>query len=225
VTAKRIDRELAIQTFGVNAMKARIESGWVSTCYGRREQAPVVCFDAKAKGPQRFVTFIVPPKPDTNGALWPPCIDEGPYDAQERVATNSRSYRVFFVHNHDTRDVIFIAEKSGAYKNADMNTDGAMLFARFVDGRFTRGCLIGGKTFEIDDSLHFKSTNGVESCGLEMNGSGVDIEVSGCTEFAIGFRQKVTSIVVNDSSFEFAAEISKARFALTNSTWQLVQKD
>ena len=46
--------------------------------------------------PQHFVSVCVPPKPCTGGALWPPCIEEGPRDAQERVATASRPYRVFF---------------------------------------------------------------------------------------------------------------------------------
>lgn len=225
VTAKKNDRQLSIQAFGVSTMQSRVENGWISACYGRREEAPVVCFDATAKGPQRFITFIFPPKPDANGALWPPCINEGPYDAQERVATKSRSHRVFFVDVRDTRDVIFIAEKNGVHRHAEMSTDGTMFFARFVDYRFTRGCLIGGKTFEIADSLCFKSTSAVEGCGVEINESNVNIELRGCSEFEIGFKRNVTSILVNDSSFEFAAGISNARFALKNSIWHVVRKD
>jgi len=223
-TAKNAGRELSIQAFGANALQARIENGWVSRCYGQKAEAPVVCFEAKAKGPQRLISFIVPPKPDTNGALWPPCINEGPYDAQERVATKSRSCRVFFVENRGTRDVIFIAEKSGVFKRGEISTDGSMFCARFVEDRFNRGCLIAGKTFEIAESVRFKSTSDVRSCGVEINDRLVDIQLRGCTEFEIGFKRDVTGIVVNESRFEFESGVSNARFALTDSNWRLVQK-
>jgi len=74
IKARAGDCGLSITAFGESELKLRVEDGWVSSCYGQREPAPVALFEAQGEGPQQFVSFLIPQKPRTDGALWPPCI-------------------------------------------------------------------------------------------------------------------------------------------------------
>ena len=49
---------LKIEVRGSFTPSVRIETGWVSTAYGRRELAPVAVFEATASGEQEFLSFI-----------------------------------------------------------------------------------------------------------------------------------------------------------------------
>jgi hypothetical protein len=42
------------------SLRAHIESGWVSRCYGQREAAPVVVIETEGRGDQHFVTLLIP---------------------------------------------------------------------------------------------------------------------------------------------------------------------
>ncbi|HWQ35048.1 MAG TPA: alginate lyase family protein [Blastocatellia bacterium] len=53
-------RQLLIAVIGSGELHAMVEEGFVSSCYGQRERAPVAVFTAVSTGPQEFVTFIVP---------------------------------------------------------------------------------------------------------------------------------------------------------------------
>src|SRR5262245_21695990 len=44
---------------GLSGMKARVEAGWVSTCYGQRDEAPVAVFEASVVGAAEITTVIV----------------------------------------------------------------------------------------------------------------------------------------------------------------------
>ncbi len=59
---------LVINTFvkgaGLSGLDTRIENGWVSTCYGRRAEAPVAAFEASGDGPMEFTTVIAPSPTD-----------------------------------------------------------------------------------------------------------------------------------------------------------------
>ncbi|HWP43369.1 MAG TPA: alginate lyase family protein, partial [Blastocatellia bacterium] len=57
VTAPDGDR-LSITISGQASLRARVTQGWVSRCYGHREPAPVVVFEAEGEGPQEFITLI-----------------------------------------------------------------------------------------------------------------------------------------------------------------------
>ncbi len=50
--------QLKIEVTGSATPSARIENGWVSTAYGRREQAPVAVFEATGTGEQEFFSLI-----------------------------------------------------------------------------------------------------------------------------------------------------------------------
>ena len=44
---------------GLSGVKARVEEGWVSSCYGQRAEAPVAVFEASSDGPTEITTVIV----------------------------------------------------------------------------------------------------------------------------------------------------------------------
>ena len=50
--------ELKITVIGSTTVSARIEEGWVSEAYGRREMAQVAVFEATGSGEQNFLSFI-----------------------------------------------------------------------------------------------------------------------------------------------------------------------
>jgi hypothetical protein len=53
-------RQLKISVIGSTPPSARIEEGWVSEAYGRRDPAVVAVFEAKGSGAQEFLSFISP---------------------------------------------------------------------------------------------------------------------------------------------------------------------
>ncbi|MCI0392809.1 MAG: heparinase II/III family protein [Acidobacteria bacterium] len=61
--------EMVLATFAAgersraNGLQARIEQGWVSRCYGRRQPAPVGVFEASGWGRQTFITVLIPVAP------------------------------------------------------------------------------------------------------------------------------------------------------------------
>lgn len=60
--------KLYLHTFvkgqGLNVLRARVEEGWVSTCYGKRARAPIAVFDASGDGPVEFTTVILATRPE-----------------------------------------------------------------------------------------------------------------------------------------------------------------
>jgi uncharacterized heparinase superfamily protein len=219
------DCGLSITAFGESELKSRVEDGWVSSCYGQREPAPVALFEAQGEGPQQFVSFLIPPKPCTGGALWPPRIEEGPRDAQEGVATECRSYRVFLISAGESRDVVLIGEQASNLTQKRVTAAGSMAWARFIAGRFVRGCLIAGDRFEAAECMAFHSPTTVRCCGFRIDGGSVEITIHGGGQFDLSFYNPPNRIVVNESSFDLAPGCLAARFALEDSGWKLVCKD
>ena len=52
--------QLSIMIYGRELLRAEIEEGWISRCYGMRELAPVAVFEAEGEGPQEFITIMIP---------------------------------------------------------------------------------------------------------------------------------------------------------------------
>ncbi len=48
-----------VKGMGLGGLRARIEDGWVSTCYGQRTEAPVVVFEASGDGPIEITSVVV----------------------------------------------------------------------------------------------------------------------------------------------------------------------
>ena len=75
IEARRPNGETLVMNFfasgmGLSRIRARVEAGWVSTCYGQRAEAPVAVFEASGDGTIDLTTVIlaVPPEPGKESA-------------------------------------------------------------------------------------------------------------------------------------------------------------
>lgn len=59
--------EFLIITVIGDAVKARIEQGWVSTCYGSRTNAPIAVFETSVEGPTDLISVIQSPRQADSG--------------------------------------------------------------------------------------------------------------------------------------------------------------
>ncbi len=224
VKATASDDELSISAFAENELKVRTVDGRVSSCYGQCEVAPVALFETRGEGPQQIVSFLVPPKPGTDGAPWPPCIEEGPRDAQEGAATERRSDRVFLISAGTSRDTLILGEQAGDVTHGQLTAAGSVAWSRLIAGRFTRGCLISGNRFEVSGCIAFHSPMPVRSCGFRIDGGAIQITIQGGRQFSLSFNTPPTSVEINHSSFDMASDCLSARFVLEDSGWKLVDE-
>lgn len=72
IEARSGENGICIRVISQTDFNAGIEEGWVSTCYGQRELAPVAVFETEAVGPQEFVSIIAP----CTGRLRPPVTEK-----------------------------------------------------------------------------------------------------------------------------------------------------
>ncbi len=225
IKATESDCGLSISAFGESELKPRVEDGWASSCYGQRESAPVALFEAQGEGPQQFVSFLIPQEPRTDGALWPPCIEEGPRDAQEGAATEGRPYRAYSIRAGQAHALFLLSEQADELVGDGLTATGSMAWARFIAGGFTRGCLIAGKRFEVADCIAFHSPTTVRCCAFQIDDGQIEITIHDGRQFDLSFYNPPNRIVVNNSSFDLAPDCLAAQFALGGAGWKLVDKD
>jgi hypothetical protein len=219
-------RGLAITTFPGGDLKARIEDGWVSRCYGQREPAPVAVFEANGHGPQSFVSFIVPRKSRKGGAPTPPLVEKPSVALQQRgAATEGRPYMVYSVSEERVRDLFLVADQIEDIVFEQVSATGSMAWGRFINGEFDRGCLIDGNRFEILNRLSFSSLMKVDCCAFKQGEGSLEITIHGATRFDLSFRIPPGEIVLNGSRVDLSPNSLALSFALEGSVWQLADKD
>lgn len=89
------DPGLSLCAFGDGAW--REEAGWVSTCYAERAPAPVLSFVSEGKGPQEFITFLLPHRAREKAS---------PGRVRELEAARGRAFEVS--GDEDTRDLLLL---------------------------------------------------------------------------------------------------------------------
>jgi Heparinase II/III-like protein/Heparinase II/III N-terminus len=219
-------RALSINVFGESGPKARIEEGWVSRCYGQRELAPVALFEAEDEGPQQFVSFIVPQNTCRGGPPWPTLVEEEARAAQHGgAATEGRPYRAYSVSAGESRDIVLIAEQSNGLKHDLLTATGSMAWARFIDGGFRRGCLIGGRSYRVPRCLVLDAPADIGSCAIGIDNDQIEISIHGATRFDLSLGNAPSRIVVNNSGFDLPPGSQTVAFALEASGWKLAGKD
>lgn len=217
-------RGLSISAFGETELKSRVEDGWVSSCYGQREPAPVALFEAQGEGPQQFVSFIIPEKTCTGGALWPPLIEEGPRDVQEGVATESRPYRSYSIRAGESHDLVLVGEPEVEFADDRLKASGSMAWTRYTGGSFSRGCLIDGRRFEVAQFVAFNSPTTVSCYALKMDQRQIEITIHGGSRFDLSFDYPPPTIVVNNRTYDLIPGSRAATFALVSSDWKLLSQ-
>jgi uncharacterized heparinase superfamily protein len=217
--------ELSIRAFGRTELKSQIEEGWVSRCYGQREPAPVALFEAEGKGSQEFISLIIPSNTCRGGAPWPPLIEETTIAPAERgAATEDRPYKVYSIRLGDSQDIFLFGETLKEGSSDALTATGSVAWARFADGKFIRGCLIGGSRLEVAASFAIHSPTTLKYCAIDLVSDRLDITIHDTGHFDLSFSTPLKEIVINKISFDVTEGSCAARFALDGSNWTLVSE-
>jgi len=104
-----------------------------------------------------------------------------------------------------------------------------MAWGRFIDGKFERGCLIGGTRFEVANQLSLVSPEPVGCCAIQVDRGRskptIQITIHGATRFDLSFDIPPGRIVVNKYCFDPLPRSRVLSFALAGSAWKLTQED
>ncbi len=143
------------------------ERGWVSSCYGGKEEAPVFAFSIVARGPEELVTFLLP---QVTGAHPRPVVRE--IDAIEG--------RAFEIKVGDKHDVLLIRdfsdETGGCVKTARLASDFELTWARFANKRAKVPAalvLIGGQRLEFEGREILQSGKRIDYLSITTQGDQV----------------------------------------------------
>ncbi|HKP86182.1 MAG TPA: alginate lyase family protein [Blastocatellia bacterium] len=192
---------LNLFAFGNAAPQARVEEGWVSRAYGKREQAPVAVIEARGEGPQELITFILPG-------------DAGVSPAKGGFTIKAGEFL-------DT-----VVASDGA---SDVECEGFSAQARMAVGRFARGelvgaCMVQGKKLEARNQFALRSPTSIRYGEAGFNDGQIEITIHGASRFELSFYEPPTRIIVNKTSFTISRNCESAVFVLQGSGWKLVSK-
>jgi len=225
---------LSITAFSKGALNSEVRDGWVSSCYGDREPAPVATFQSSVVGCEQLVTFFIPPESCMGGKQWPLLVEESPRDVQNGTAAEGFPYRTFLISNGDARDVVMMGGGTDEITSDSVIANGSMAWARFAGTRFSRGCLIHGNSFEIPGSIAFESREIVRYLALKIDQTPdgqnqfettIDIAIQGGSRFDLTFADPQHAFVVNNRRYDLSAGSRAVTFALENSDWRITTQD
>ncbi len=128
---------LNIAVFGQSLPHASVVQGWVSRGYGRREPALVAHFEIEATGPQEFATFIMPSAGKRTFRI-------------EHSVENAYKTR-FKIYSGSVLDVVVLDAACGESEFGSVSAPESLAWARFVNNKVTRACLIRGGSLETDE--------------------------------------------------------------------------
>ena len=128
---------LRVFTFGDNGQWRR-KDGWISKCYGSRDSAPFLEFASEGRGPQEFMTFLIP-------------VEEG-FERPDVLETNVPGGRAFVVNYRDYQDLFVFADGNLLIRTEYFNTDFEYLWARMSPGEILpeEFVLINGQNFSLN---------------------------------------------------------------------------
>jgi uncharacterized heparinase superfamily protein len=181
-TAPGGDR-LALRALG-DAARAVVEPGWVSDCYGRRAEAPVVAFGAEAEGPLQLVTLVAPqptaPQPAAQG--W----------RLEGAGPNALT-----LASGDLLDVVIAGPDGARPGGPPLAASAALAWGRFAGGRPVALCLAGGRSVGVSGGPAISSPSDVTFCSVELAPGRVIVSISGAPRFELALAEPAGEVVVN----------------------------
>jgi hypothetical protein len=142
---------LQVATFAERGEWIR-ESGWVSHCYGAKEEGPVCAFSVHSNGPVELITFLIP---EVSKASAKPLVRE--FEALDG--------RAFEINVNDKHDVLLLPGSGGQISTARFASDFDLAWIRFANERIRSPeefVLLGGETVELDGRILLKSTRAIE---------------------------------------------------------------
>ena len=170
-----------------------------------------------------MVSFIIPKNTCRAGSGWPILAEEHATLSTDGV--EGRPYRSFSISAGASRDVVLIAQQANGLKHELFSATGSMAWARFIDGGFRRGCLIGGRSFRVPRCVILNSPADIGSCTIGIDNDQIEISIHGATRFDLSLGNAPSGIVVNDFSFDLPPGPQTVAFALEASGWKLAGTD
>ena len=146
---------LQVTTFGERGEWVR-ETGWVSHCYGSREESPLWVFCAESNGPVELITVMVP---ERLGSTFRPAV-------REIEALNGRAFEI---NTQDKHDVLLLRRgwgiENGLIETPRFVSDFDVAWVRFANERARSPeelVLIGGDRVELDGRILLQSTRTID---------------------------------------------------------------
>lgn len=143
---------LQLTTFAGDVGGWTREEGWVSTCYGEKEEAPVFAFSIVSKGSEELVTFLLP---QVTGAHPRPAV-------REIEAIEGRAFEIDIDGKHDVLMIRGVpGETAGRVETARLASDFELTWARFGSERARTPeelVMIGGQRLELEGREILRST-------------------------------------------------------------------
>jgi hypothetical protein len=162
---------LELMTFAKSG-EWRREQGWVSSCYGEKEKAPLFFFSVWMKGFEELVTFLLP---QVTGLKERPTV-------REIEALEGRAFEIDF---EDKRDLLMLrglpGETAGPAETAKLSSDFGLTWARFATPRARTPeelVLIGGQTLQLEGRDILKSGKRIDYLVLSTLGDQVHVETA-----------------------------------------------
>jgi len=182
---------LTIVCFGGSMLRARIDKGWVSRVYGRREPAQIVVFESTGTGSQEFITFLLPSR-------------AGQPVTVEPRSTVYAAANAFQVTANLTHDVLLFSDASRPVDCEPLTAQGLIAWSRFHNFAFDRGFLIGGRRFETGDGYGFQAESPVRHCSLRQIDGLIRIAVNGGEPSGLEAGEQSRIWAANGTTFEFS---------------------
>jgi Heparinase II/III-like protein/Heparinase II/III N-terminus len=183
VRERSVDRAgLELFAFGDGVSAWRKEPGFVSSCYGSREEAAVLVFSTEAEGAQEFVTYLLP-----RGAG-----EREEVGVREVEATAGRAFELAV--EAGGRDLLLLGEDGPGVETARAVAEGAWAWIRFEslegsaedDGRAMRELLLlGCRRLMMDGREVFEAAERLEFLFARRVGDALHVETSAEGEFTI----------------------------------------
>lgn len=177
---------LRLFTFGDNGNWQRKES-WVSTCYGKRLNAPFLRFVSKGAGAQEFFTFMLP--------------TEAGFAAPEVFETEIIAGRAFVVKYRNYQDIFVFTDGEQIVRTEFFNTNFQVLWARLSEGEDLpeEFVLIGGTHFSFGGRDVINYPNMLEFATARRLGNRLNVRTSE-NVFSVSLPQKTSSTYILKNS-------------------------
>jgi hypothetical protein len=182
------DTRLRLFTFGDNGNWQRKES-WISTCYGKRLNAPFLRFVSKGAGAQEFFTFMLP--------------SETGFAAPEVFETEIATGRAFVVKYRNYQDIFLFTDSDDGHivRTELFNTNFQILWARLSEGEDLpeEFVLIGGTHFSLGGRDVINYPNKLEFAIARRLGNRLNVRTNESV-FSVSLPQKTSSTYILKNS-------------------------
>jgi hypothetical protein len=179
---------LRLFTFGDNGEWQR-RNGWISTCYGKRANAPLLRFVSSGRGSQEFFTFMLP--------------SDAGLTAPEVFETEVSGGRAFVIDYRGYQDLFVFADSEQTVRTEIFNTNFRFLWARLSASEELpeEFVLINGSNFSLDGREIINQPQSLDFAAARRFGDKLNVQTNEGV-FSVSLPQKNSSVYVLKNNIE-----------------------